>query len=57
MILKKKLTSQYAAFIFSDYVILTVLLDNIYILKLLPNISMKIPFIMALIFIAWIFIK
>lgn len=57
MLSKKKLTSHYGIVILSDFVILNLLLNSIFILKLLPDLQTKIPFILASIFIAWLFIK
>lgn len=54
---KRKFTSQNATYISSDFGLLFILLFNIDIFKLLPNKNTKILFILALIYIAWIFIK
>ena len=57
MIFKRKISSQNASYILSDYMIIYLLFININVLKILPSKNTKILFILALIYIAWVFIK
>lgn len=57
MIFKRKFSYLNGAYITSEFVILNILLNSAHIFKVLPNKNAKIVYILALIFIAWLFIK
>lgn len=57
MIFKREFTSHNATVIESEFGILTGLFLYIDIFRVLPNKEMQIVFVLALIFIAWLFIK